>query len=106
MLIIESSAFAYCSSLTSIEIPEGVTTIKPSTFYGCNSLESIIIPEGVTSIGHQAFLGCENLTIYCKCEASNKPTGWEKWWEEDIKKTYFKNQWEYVNGVPTPIRKK
>ncbi len=59
---IGNGAFYNCISLKSIEIPEGVTSIGQSTFYYCNSLESVVIPEGVTSIESQAFCHCSNLT--------------------------------------------
>ena len=59
---IGSSAFEGCSSLTSITIPEGVTAISDYTFYYCSSLTSIAIPEGVTSIGEGAFYYCSDLT--------------------------------------------
>ena len=48
---IGSSAFSECSSLTSIAIPEGVTSIGEYTFSGCSLLTSITIPEGVTGRG-------------------------------------------------------
>ena len=54
-------AFQLCSSLTSITIPKSVTSIGWSAFQGCSSLKSITIPEGVTSIGEHAFGGCSSL---------------------------------------------
>ena len=54
-------AFQWCSSLTSITIPKSVTSIGWSAFQGCSSLKSITIPEGVTSIGEHAFGGCSSL---------------------------------------------
>ena len=54
-------AFSGCSSLTSVNIPEGVTSIGNSAFYGCSSLTSITIPNGVTSIEDGAFSGCSSL---------------------------------------------
>ena len=51
-----------CTSLTSVYIPDGVTSIESSAFYGCTSLTSVYIPEGVTSIGEGAFLECTSLT--------------------------------------------
>ena len=59
---IGDSAFEYCSSLTSVTIPEGVTSIGDSAFEQCYSLTSITIPEGVTSIGVYVFGNCISLT--------------------------------------------
>ena len=52
----------YCSGLTSIIIPKGVTSIGDGAFYGCSSLTSVTIPESMTSIGILAFMDCSNLT--------------------------------------------
>jgi hypothetical protein len=41
-------AFAYCSSLTSFEIPSGVASIEDCVFEDCEKLTSIEIPSGVT----------------------------------------------------------
>ena len=57
-----SSAFWGCSGLTSIEIPNSVTTIGSNAFYGCSGLTSIKIPNGVASICDYAFYGCRGLT--------------------------------------------
>lgn len=58
-------AFMGCSSLTSISIPNSVTSIQQSTFYGCTSLTSVSIPNSVTSIQQSAFYGCTSLaSIY------------------------------------------
>ena len=59
---IGEGAFYYCSDLTSITIPKGITSIGYGTFRHCSSLTSITIPEGVTSIGEKAFDDCEGLT--------------------------------------------
>ena len=55
-------AFRNCSSLTSITIPNSVTSIGGSAFSDCSNLTSITIPDGVTSIGGSAFVRCSSLT--------------------------------------------
>ena len=60
---IGSSAFRYCSSLTSIETPAGVTSIGYGAFWDCSNLESVTFAEGsqLTSIGDYAFEDCSSL---------------------------------------------
>lgn len=58
---IGNCAFEDCSSLASITIPKGVTGMGDYTFDGCNNLKCITIQEGVTEIGEGVFIGCSNL---------------------------------------------
>ena len=48
--------------VTSIEIPDTVTSIGERVFWHCSSLTCITIPDSVTSIGDRAFYGCRNLS--------------------------------------------
>ena len=59
---IGENAFNGCTGLTSITIPNSVTSIRYSTFDGCTRLTSVIIPNSVTEIGGFAFHGCTGLT--------------------------------------------
>ncbi|MGC6582711.1 MAG: leucine-rich repeat protein [Akkermansiaceae bacterium] len=59
---IGDGAFFSCYTLTSFTIPDGVTSIGRSAFSRCTSLTSIIIPDSVTSIGGYAFGECLDLT--------------------------------------------
>ena len=44
-----------CHELTSINIPDSVTSIGYRAFYDCSALTSVNIPDSVTSIGRAAF---------------------------------------------------
>ena len=59
---IYKDAFYYCTNLTSIIIPNGVTNIGPYAFDGCSNLTSIIIPDSVASIEKHTFYNCKSLT--------------------------------------------
>ena len=54
-------AFYGCTSLTSIIIPDGVTSIDYAAFNSCSSLESVTIPDRVTFMGFAAFENCSSL---------------------------------------------
>lgn len=80
---IEPYAFENCTGLTSVNVPDGVTsiegvfngcinltditlpnsllTIGDYTFAACSSLTSMTIPNDVTTVGASAFKGCSNL---------------------------------------------
>ena len=62
MTWIGSSAFSGCTSLTSITIPDGVTSIGNWAFKDCTSLASVTIPSSVTETGYCSFIGCTSLT--------------------------------------------
>lgn len=69
---IGSDTFYTCSSLTSVAIPDSVTSIGSNVFRGCTSLTSVAIPRSVTSIGNYAFAGCTSLTA----ATFDNPQGW------------------------------
>jgi len=64
-------AFRYCTSLASVIIGNGITSINGSipmgtdatygAFQGCTNLTSVIIGNRVTNIGESAFMYCERL---------------------------------------------
>lgn len=66
---IGDSAFRECHALTSINIPDGVTTIGNFAFMR-SGLESIAIPVSVTAIGDGAFMawGSGNCVYYAGTE--------------------------------------
>ena len=58
---IGNNAFGDCSQLYSVNIPSSVTSIGASDFNGCVSLGSINIPNGITSIQSNTFANCQSL---------------------------------------------
>lgn len=50
------------TTVTSVSVPDGVTTIGPLAFQLLASLESVTLPDSVVEMGEATFLGCESLT--------------------------------------------
>ena len=49
---IGESAFEGSTVLSSVTIPNSVTTIGDGAFYGCSTLASVIMEDGITTIAH------------------------------------------------------
>ena len=49
------------SSVTSVSMPEGITSIDYNAFKGCQNLESVTLPESLTTLGSYAFIMCKLL---------------------------------------------
>jgi len=58
---IDGFAFSNCMHMTSIDLGEGVKTIGEAAFEGCSALISITLPDSLTSLGASAFSGCSKL---------------------------------------------
>ncbi len=54
--------FSYCDQLTSVTIPEGVTTMERGVFYEDDLLNGVVLPSTLTTIGYHAFGRCIGLT--------------------------------------------
>lgn len=59
---IGSSAFNTCTGLTTVNFGNGLISIGNTAFGGCTSMTSINIPQSVVSIGNAAFGDCSSLT--------------------------------------------
>lgn len=55
-------AFAGCSALKSVTLPEGLESIGERAFADCSALKSVTLPAGLESIGRAAFSGCDGIT--------------------------------------------
>ncbi len=78
--IIEIATKTLISGCKSSVIPKdgSVTRIAGEAFLYCRNLTSITIPDCITSIDDYAFKDCNALTIYC--EAEEQPSGWSNYW--------------------------
>lgn len=61
MKTIPSYGLCYSNYLKEIKLPESLTEINNHIFYGCSSLESISVPDGIETIKKSAFCYCSNL---------------------------------------------
>jgi hypothetical protein len=59
---IRSNTFAGCTALTSVTLPPSLTAIGPNAFEQCGALAAIAIPPTVAQIGEDAFNACACLT--------------------------------------------
>jgi len=58
---VSEEAFAGCTGVTSVILPEGVTDIGDYAFKYCNSMTAFTMPSTVTTLGKGAFYGCNQL---------------------------------------------
>ena len=58
---IAAGAFADCSTINTLVVPQGIKSIGIRAFMRCSNMKSIIIPEGVTEILDYTFKGCSEL---------------------------------------------
>lgn len=59
---IDKSAFANCSDVKQVTIPEGIRSIGDYAFSNCRYLTSVTIPKSVSSIGEFSFANCRFLS--------------------------------------------
>ncbi|MCD8208369.1 MAG: leucine-rich repeat protein [Bacteroidales bacterium] len=59
---IADNAFANCTGITEVVLPDGIKTLGKQAFYCCTALTSINLPEGLIEIGDEAFANCTALT--------------------------------------------
>jgi hypothetical protein len=59
---VPANAFCDDTSMTSIALPTGLTSLSAGAFHGCSSMTSIALPAGLTSLGEGAFCVCSSMT--------------------------------------------
>lgn len=59
--VIDEYAFYLCKGLSSVLLPEGLTTIRNAAFTNCTSLQTMTLPSTLLTIGKSTFVGCNGL---------------------------------------------
>lgn len=54
--------YDFRKSITSVSLPNGITSISTAAFLECTKLTKINLPDGITTISSEAFKSCESLT--------------------------------------------
>lgn len=80
--ILGTSAFSHAKGLKSIELPEGLTTIKNCAFADCNVLESVTIPASVTTIMEHMFDNPHTPNGGCPMLKTVKYAGTKEQWDK------------------------
>lgn len=60
-LVCEANAFAYCTHLRSVILPDAMTALGEGMFEGCNHLAHVHLPASLSTVGAAAFSACGSL---------------------------------------------
>ena len=96
---IGDDAFAYCGSLPDVTIPNSVTSIGDYAFCDCTSLTAVTIPSSVTSIGDEAFEWCSSLTAVTIPSSVTSIGDWAFAWCESLSRADFEGAPPTICGV-------
>ena len=98
---IPANAFCGCYSLSSVTIPDGITTIGANAFQSCNA-PSIYIPDSVTTIETGAFDNFDGIILF---GAESLPVNLGEDWTDTYRTSYYLGVKDFVkeNGFSFTI---
>ena len=96
---IGNSAFEYCGQLSTVELGSSITSIEDWIFSGCNNLDSVYLKGTFPPpLQWHSFNGCENVEFYVPCQYLNNYLSSSDWINMDYaSRTYSNNydNWEH-----------
>ncbi len=98
---ISSKAFYENNRVETIILGKYIKNIGENAFYNCTGLKWIVISSSITSIEKNAFTNCTNVSIFI--DKDEKSISLDKTWNSSNRPVYYKNEWKYVDGIPTII---
>ena len=66
VLGVEEDAFADCTALESVDIPDGARAVAERAFVRCPNLKTVRIPQSVVWMGEDAFEGSPQTAFICE----------------------------------------
>lgn len=105
-MVNETGAFDTCKSLQEIDL-NSVETIGTKAFARCTNLRSITIPESVTKMGEEVFYDCYSLErIYVPFTEGNQPEGWNWEWKQGCNAEVIYSDNEYLKFMQDYLENK
>ena len=93
LTIIGDRAFYFCSSLEKFDIGNKVTEIGSKCFAESGIKDNVYIPISVIKIGDDAFSSVVLAEGTINCEATEKPEGWSRAWNDTVGGRYANVNW-------------
>lgn len=112
--VVRSDTFKNVQKLAHLELSPGVNKIETGAFYNNFVLDYVVIPTTVgkdLGINYRAFNNCRpadslsKMPIFLNVNESEVSSAKviNGWYDPITCQVFWKNQWNYVGGVPTPI---
>jgi len=107
LVTISYDAFAECTNLKNIVLPDSVRTVHNFAFLDCTNLEYIVVGTGIYRFSHNGFIGCDKLeAIYYHGDAESWAAVYAKDFPNEVKDYVYSETkpsvsgrfWRYVNG--------